>query len=200
MTQPTPRKTLALIAVPAAVLLAGCGGSSRRSTHNGAATPAASATASTPTRHATPAKARQTLAAAARHHPARRTHSAPSKLAQARAHAHHHASTPPPSLPKSSDSGSGANPSLKSTGKPPAPASLDASLERLIARQQPAIKDATVRCPAASRYPLTCTLAGRARLPGPKPTVAITGTVTVLGIDNRTHSYDYEVEYRPARK
>jgi hypothetical protein len=82
--------------------------------------------------------------------------------------------------------------SVKAVG----PYRIDANLVQALARNQPAIKQAVVICPASKSYPVSCKLTGEAPVHG--KVVPIKGTITVIGVEVRTRTYAYETEYAPA--
>lgn len=83
--------------------------------------------------------------------------------------------------------------SLKAKGSP----LIDANLERAIARNQPQLSRPVVTCPQAQRYPVRCRVSGRAPIGGRRQ--AVTGTVTVIGIEVHTRTYAYQLLYAPGR-
>jgi hypothetical protein len=74
---------------------------------------------------------------------------------------------------------------------------IDVNLERAILRQ-PAFKQVKVNCPPSHAYPVICQISGVATLKGQHKAVAVSGTATVLGVEVRTRTYAFSLEYRPA--
>lgn len=81
---------------------------------------------------------------------------------------------------------------VKPTGSP----YIDRNLEAAIAHNQRLV-DAKVTCPAARSYPVNCTVTGKGPLHGHM--VAIKGTISVLGVEVRTRTYAYSLDYGPVK-
>jgi hypothetical protein len=200
----TIRTSIATLALPAALLLAACGGSSHTpSNHTPAAsTPAASSPATTPTGSSSTGATGKTG-----------THHAGKTKASAGGSKHHGSGSstaptggaglgPSPLHPNTAAVGGcphGTGPCLtKNTSvKPAGSPYIDLNLQRAIVGDHPTIKQAAVRCPSPSGYPFTCKLTGRAQVAG--NLVSITGTVKVVGLEVRSRTYAYALEYSPVK-
>ena len=86
------------------------------------------------------------------------------------------------------------SPQAKVTG----PKALAANLIKSIARTNSELKHVKLDCPHSSGYPTECHLTGTERLANGKLVPAV-GTVKVLGVDTKTHTYVYTLSARPAR-
>ncbi len=78
------------------------------------------------------------------------------------------------------------------------PATAADNLISALAKNQPALKAPTLRCPHSTKgFPFRCTLTGFSLIMHKREPV--TGSLTVFGVDTATHTYAYSVTYAPAK-
>ncbi len=86
------------------------------------------------------------------------------------------------------------NPSVTPAG----PQDLATNLIHLIKVSNPTLKQVRLTCAASqARYPKACRLDASAVARG--KSVKVAGTVSAFGVDTRTHTYAYSVNYAPVQ-
>ena len=112
----------------------------------------------------------------------------------------HRSSSPSPPSPSASLCPSGAKACISTSPKAKAigPPALAANLIGLMAKSDPTLKRIKLNCEKRTAYPILCEMTATNTNAG--KTVAVAGTVRVLGVATSTRTYAYAVDYAPTHR